>query len=91
MKINIRNNELLRNSASRRKSLREKRTTMEQRPAVLMRNGACYDSRVKKGHAGTNNRFKKSSQPQMNADIQCVAGIRQPTAFSASTAWFICG
>jgi len=61
MKINIRNNELLRNSASRRKSLREKRTTMEQRPAVLMRNGACQDSRIKEGHAGTKNHLPKKS------------------------------
>jgi hypothetical protein len=32
---------------------------MEQRTAVLMRNGACQDSRIKKGHADINNRFKK--------------------------------
>jgi hypothetical protein len=65
MKINIRNNELLKNSESRIKSRREKRTTMEQRPAVLMRNGACQDSRIKKGHAGTKNHFKKK---QLAAD-----------------------
>jgi hypothetical protein len=39
--------------------------------------------------------LEKSSQPQMYADIQCAACIRQPInrvhGPGASMAWFICG
>jgi len=47
MNLNIRNNELLKNSAPRRKLAGEKRTTMEQGHAVLVRIGACYDNTMK--------------------------------------------
>ena len=49
MNIDIYNNELLENFETGRNAVHKKRTSMEQRFAVLMRNGACYANKITEG------------------------------------------